>query len=221
MGHIKLRPHRTSMNLEQKLSSKGARALSDFELLELVIAGCRPQADASIIAHQVLKLLRTGVDAVRSETLMDIQGMEPRIASTIIASIEVIRRFALAEAAPLSSVDDFVARLDDIRGQKQEHLVCLSLDGGQRLISKRTIAIGILDAVIAHPREIFADAIADRAAYVVLAHNHPSGDATPTAQDIALTQQLVAAGQLLGIPLRDHIVVSKTKYFSFSQHHML
>jgi DNA repair protein RadC len=97
----------------------------------------------------------------------------------------------------------------------------MSLDGGQRLIAQRTITTGTLDAVIAHPREIFADPIVDRAASVIVAHNHPSGEVAPSEKDIALTQQLAGAGQLLGIPLRDHIILTKTEYFSFRQHHLL
>ena len=99
--------------------------------------------------------------------------------------------------------------------------MCLSLDGGQRLIAQRTITIGTLDAVMAHPREVFSDAIVDRAASVVVAHNHPSGDPLPSPQDITLTQQLAAAGQLLGITLHDHLILTKTEYFSYRQHHLL
>lgn len=219
MGHMQQLA--SGESLSHKLQSKGVRALSDFELLELIVHSYDSRAEASFIARHILKLLRSGTDTVRHETLMTIKGMEPALATAIVACTEVTRRFALAEAAPLSTQADLVARLDEIRNQQQEHLVCLSLDGGQRLIAKRTITIGTLDTVIAHPREIFADAIADRAACIVLAHNHPSGSVKPSPQDITLTQQLVASGQLLGIPLRDHIIVSKSEHFSFSQHHML
>ena len=109
----------------------------------------------------------------------------------------------------------------EIRHKQQEYLICLSLDGGQRLIAQRTVTIGTLDVVLAHPREVFADPIADRAASVVIAHNHPSGDCEPSEKDVILTQQLAAAGQLLGIPLRDHIILTKTSAFSFRQQHLL
>jgi DNA repair protein RadC len=114
-----------------------------------------------------------------------------------------------------------VAHLEDIRSKQQEYLVALSLDGGQRLIAQRIITIGTLDTVLAHPREVFAEALMDRAASVIVAHNHPSGQLQPSQQDIALTQQLVAAGQLLGLVLRDHLILTKTDYFSFRQHHLL
>jgi DNA repair protein RadC len=142
-------------------------------------------------------------------------------AGKILAALELAKRHLVKDIEPLRTMSEMVARLDDIRTKQQEYLVALSLDGGQRLIAQRIITIGTLDVVLAHPREVFADALVDRAASVVVAHNHPSGEVQPSAQDITLTQQLVAAGQLLGVALRDHIIVSRTDYFSFRQHHLL
>jgi len=110
-----------------------------------------------------------------------------------------------------------VALLQDIAELRQEHVLCLSLDSGQGLIAKRTVFMGTLTSVIAHPREIFADPIVDRAAAIIVAHNHPSGDVSPSRQDISLTQQLIASGLILGIPLSDHIIVARKKYFSFRE----
>ena len=112
---------------------------------------------------------------------------------------------------------DILKLLDDIANHRQEHFVVLSLDTGQRLITKRIVFIGTVDSVLAHPREVFAGAIADLATSIVVAHNHPSGDPTPSKQDIAMTQQLVAAGQILGVRLSDHIIVAKEGYFSFRE----
>jgi len=95
--------------------------------------------------------------------------------------------------------------------------VCLSLDSGGRLISQRVITIGLLDTALAHPREVFAGSLTDRAASVIVAHNHPSGICEPSSEDIKTTQQLMAAGVLLGIPLQDHYIVTKTGYFSFRE----
>ena len=105
--------------------------------------------------------------------------------------------------------------LSFIRHKRQEYLLCLSLDGNNRLITRRTVTIGLLDVSLAHPREIFAGPLKDRAATVIIAHNHPSGEVEPSKQDIATTQQLIAAGQILGIPLYDHIIISAKEYYSF------
>lgn len=205
----------------EKLCRKGAAALSDFELLEVVIGTGSQTSDVGTIARQVQKYLRRGTDELQYDALLGIRGVNTATASKILAALELARRHLVKDAEPLRSIRDILARLDDIRNKQQEYVVCLSLDGGQRLLARRTITIGTLDTVIAHPREVFADAIADRAASIVVAHNHPSGNAAPSQKDISLTQQLAAAGQLLGVTLRDHIILTKTDYFSFRQHHLL
>jgi len=205
----------------EKLQKKGASSLSDFELLEVVISKGASNTDVGSIARQVQKLLDNNSAALNYASLTAIKGISDATAGKILAAIELARRHLLKDAEQLNTIEDFIARFEDIRSKQQEYFVCLSLDGGQRLIAKRTITIGILDTTLAHPREVFADAIADRAAYVVIAHNHPSGDSLPSQKDITLTQQLAAAGQLVGIPLRDHLILAKNSYFSFRQHHLL
>jgi len=124
-------------------------------------------------------------------------------------------------AKPLSTADDILAHLAYIRHKRQEYLVCLSLDSGGRLIIRRTVTIGLLDVSLAHPREVFAAPLKDRAASIIIAHNHPSGEAAPSKQDIETTQHLIAAGILLGIPLKDHFIVTRTGYFSFRERGLL
>lgn len=206
----------------EKLQRKGPAALSDFELLEVIIGNGTAGADVGFIARQVQKVLQKSPAAVGYESLTAIKGVSTATASKILAALELTKRHLVRDNEPLRTQKEILARLDDIRTKQQEYFICMSLDGGQRLIAQRTITIGILDSVLAHPREVFSDAIADRAASIIVAHNHPSGDTTPSQKDITLTQQLVAAGQLLGIALRDHIIVAnKSEPFSFRQHHFL
>lgn len=205
----------------EKIIAKGAAALSDFELLEVLIGSGTVGADVSYIARQIQKLLLKGTQAVTYESLSAIKGVSVANAGKILAGLELSRRHLVRDSTPLLTQSDILARLGDIRTKQQEYFVCLSLDGGQRLIAQRTITIGTLDSVIVHPREVFADAIVDRAASIVIAHNHPSGDPTPTQKDIILTQHLVGASQLLGILLRDHIILTKNSQFSCAQHHLL
>jgi len=122
---------------------------------------------------------------------------------------------------PLYSSKDILAQLNYFRQKRQEHFVCLSLDSAGRLIKRRTVTIGLLDMALAHPREVFAGPLTDRAASVIVAHNHPSDVAEPSQEDIKTTQQLVAAGILLGIPLRDHFIVTKSAHFSFRQNGLI
>lgn len=120
-----------------------------------------------------------------------------------------------SSSKPLAAIEDILVYLNCIRDKKQEYFICLSLDSQQRLIKRRVVTIGLLDQTLAHPREIFAGPITDRAASIIIAHNHPSGDPTPSRADIDMTQQIVAVGQVLGTPLLDHIVVSYSEHYSF------
>lgn len=121
----------------------------------------------------------------------------------------------------LLNMTDILPLLDDIMGHRQEHFIVLSIDSGRHLIAKRVVFIGTVDTVMAHPREVYAGAVADFATGIIVAHNHPSGDPNPSKQDIATTQQLVAAGQILGIVLFDHIIVAGRRHYSFNAEGMI
>jgi DNA repair protein RadC len=128
----------------------------------------------------------------------------------------------MSKARPLlTTTDAILTQLNFIRNKKQEYFVCLSLDSSQRLISRRIVTIGLLDVSLVHPREMIAGPLKDRAKAVIVAHNHPSGDPTPSKQDIGTTQQLVAAGILLGVPLQDHIIVVVNDHYSFKYHSLI
>lgn len=126
-----------------------------------------------------------------------------------------------AISKPLHTTKDVLACLEFFRDKKQEYFVTLSVDSSGRLILRRIVTIGLLDVSLAHPREVFAGPLTDRAASLIIAHNHPSGVVEPSSEDIKTTQQLIAAGILLGIPLRDHVIVTKAGYFSFRERGLL
>ena len=205
----------------EKMQRKGTQALSDFELLEVVIGSGNGQADVGTIARQLQRSLRSGGGIPTFDTLTNLRGVSVAQASKILAALELAKRHLVRDALPLRTQTEILGRLASLRAKQQEYFVCLSLDGGQRLIAQRTVTIGTLDIVLAHPREVFSDPIVDRAASVIIAHNHPSLEVQPSEKDISLTQQLAAAGQLLGIPLRDHLILTATEHFSFKQHHMI
>ena len=205
----------------EKIIRKGQAALSDFELLEVLIGNGAGKIRVGSLAHEVQKLLQKGTSHVTLESLTNIHGISIATACKILSSLELAKRHLLLDVKPLNSQHDILLRLHDLRTKPQENFICLSLDGGRRLLAQRTVTIGTLDSVLAHPREVFSDPIVDRAAYIIVAHNHPSGDPTPSDKDIMLTQQLAAAGQLIGIPLHDHIIVAKTQHFSYRQNHLL
>lgn len=109
----------------------------------------------------------------------------------------------------LCTTADVVASLQQFSDRKQEYFICLSMDSNQRLIAQRVVTIGLLDTTLVHPREVFAGAIADRAHSVIIAHNHPSGVSKSSAEDIRTTRRLVVAGKTLGIPVKDHVILTE------------
>lgn len=197
----------------EKLARYGATRLSDFELLQALIGRGNAQAGVTQIAKEVRKLLRWHGAAITYEQLSAIKGVGQAKAAEILAAFELGKRYLLPPDAPvLYTSEDAVAQLTDLRHKKQEYFMCLTLDGAHRLIAKRVISIGTLTSSLVHPREVFADAIADRAAAVIVAHNHPSGSLNPSAADYGVTERLRAAAELLGLTFVEHLIVTAASY---------
>jgi DNA repair protein RadC len=199
----------------EKMQARGAGALSDLELLMAMIGSGVGGHDVTEIARAVQKLLRADGAEVTRDKLSQVAGLGKAKISEILAAFELARRYLVPADAPvIDSPAKAVDQLSDIRDKKQEYFVCLSLDGANRLIAKRVISIGTLTASLVHPREVFAEAISDRAASIIVAHNHPSGNLSPSSADKEITKRLSEAGKLLGIELADHIIVTKAGFRS-------
>lgn len=199
----------------EKLARKGAEALSDYELLMAIIGSGNAQADVTRIARDVRTLISEKGSELTYEDLLKVKSLGPAKATLIMASFELWRRqFEVSERPIIDSPEKAVEQLADIRDKKQEYFVCLTLDGANRLIAKRIITIGTLTASLVHPREVFADAITDRAASIIVAHNHPSGNLQPSQADKEVTARLHQVGGLLGINLRDHLIVTAREFRS-------
>ena len=199
----------------EKLKAKGPAALSDLELLQALIGSGNQQADVTTIAKKAYKLLQHSGSDITYEQLESVSGLGEAKITEILAAIELSRRYLIKPDSPIiNTSEDAVTLLGDIRDKKQEYFVCFTLDGANRLIAKRTITIGTLSASLVHPREVFADAIADRAASIIIAHNHPSGTLVASEADKKVTEQVKQAGELLGIKLLDHVIITKTAHVS-------
>lgn len=197
----------------EKLQIKGASALSDFELLQALIGSGNKQADVSKIARETLKLIKASGAEVSYDELAKVTGLGLAKITEILSALELSKRYLLKSDQPIiDSPEKAVEQLSDIRDKKQEYFVCLTLDGANRLITRRIITIGTLTSSLVHPREVFADAITDRAASIIVAHNHPSGNLEASDADRAVTRRLNEAGSLLGINLIDHLIVTGSSY---------
>jgi DNA repair protein RadC len=195
----------------EKLLAKGEASLSNQELLQVVIGSGIAGADVTKIADDILVVMETYNGKPSLNDLMKIRGVSLATASKLVASLELTGRFNQTGKLVLDE-DHVLELLADIRNKPQEHFVVLTLDGANRLIEKRIITIGTLNASLVHPREVFADAITDRAAAILVAHNHPGGTLEPSGPDIVVTKRLRAAGELLGIRLLDHVIVTPTAH---------
>lgn len=208
----------------ERLRCLGAQALSSAELLAIVVGTGSGGKSAVAVGQEVLarsggSLRRIACQPVAALTAL--RGVGSARAMAIHAALELGRRSAAEEreeGAPFRSPRDvfgtFAPRLQDL--PVEEFHVAI-LDAQHRLERDVTITRGILNSSLVHAREVFREAIAERAAAIILVHNHPSGDPTPSADDRSVTAQLVAAGRLLDIPVHDHIIVGRGRYVSFAE----
>lgn len=199
----------------EKIGIKGPNALSDHELLMAIIGSGGKQADVDQIARSALKHFQKHGANVSHEQLKAVTGLGNAKTAQLLAAIELSRRYLTVNEQPIiDSVEIAVEQVKDIRNKRQEHFVVMTLDGANRLIEKRTVTIGTLTSSLVHPREVFSDAITDRAASIIVAHNHPSGDTTPSIADKTITRKLAKAAELLGVELLDHIIVTKKSHLA-------
>lgn len=197
----------------EKMLARGEDMLSNAELLQVIIGSGIKGADVRRIAADILRILEDNQGRIKLDELLFIRGVGKATALKLIASLRLMQRFV--KTGTLVTVpEDAVRLLEDIRYKNQEHFVVITLDGANRMIQKRIITVGTVNASLVHPREVFADAITDRAASIVVAHNHPSGTLEPSQPDREVTKRLREAGVLLGIQLFDHIIVTADGYTS-------
>lgn len=198
----------------EKLQKYGPEKLSDAELVAILLGTGRKGANAvelgRAILHSHAPLSEAGLAGLAA-----VPGLGIARASRIVACMELGRRLLLGKKASLVlSPEDVWRELADLRDRRKEHFVMFFLDARNQKISREVISVGTLTMSVVHPREVFEPAIARSAAQIILAHNHPSGDASPSQEDVRITSQLVQAGRILGIEVVDHVVVSSAGYRS-------
>ena len=199
----------------EKIVKKGIQSLNNEELLMVILGRGMKGRDVRMLAKEILKQVEKEPKNINLEKLTSIQGIGLAKAGQILASFEFAKRYLIKEGITIKNLHDIIDQVKDIRNKKQEHFITLTINGAATLIEKRTIFIGTVNNSIVHPREIFANAISDRATGIIFAHNHPMDDPKPSKEDIAITIRLCEVAKLVGIEVIDHIIVSKTDYFSF------
>jgi len=211
----------------ERLLNEGPQSLSDFELLAIMLRTGSADASAMDLATGLLGHfggLRQLLDA-SVEELSAFKGVGPAKVAQIKAALELGRRIAIATAwdrPAIKSPENAAALvMEEMRHLDREHFWALLLNAKNQVLAKEVISIGTLNFSAIHPRELFKAAIKRSAAGVILVHNHPSGDPTPSRQDIEATARLVEAGNIIGIDVLDHLVVGDNKFTSFKAQGLL
>lgn len=210
-----------SLRPREKLCERSPEALSDTELLAVILGSGTRKRGVLELAGKILQLVDATANSPSLEELRRIEGVGLARATQILATCEFARRRARQTQVRIESPEQVLHMLQYLADRKQEHLVVLSLNGLQEIIEIRVVSVGLLSSAPIHPREVFADAITDRAAAIIMAHNHPAGSLEPSAADIRSTEQIARAGHLLGIPLLDHVIFSQEGYYSFRERSIL
>ncbi len=205
----------------EKLAKKGVEALKNEELLSVLLGSGVQGKDVRKLAKEIVAMMDEGFDTLTLQKLCDIHGLGLAKASQILASIELSKRYLIKTNKRITSAEDVYDELKSFTTKSQEYFLSITLDGASHIINTRTVFIGTLNQSLVHPREVFADAIADRAAGIIIAHNHPSGTLAASRADIQITQRLKEVSKLVGIELLDHVILTKSGFYSFSDEELL
>lgn len=199
----------------EKLRAKGARALSDLELLAVILGSGTKKMNVMALAGRLLRVLDEQGNAPCLEDLCAVQGVGAAKGSLVVAALEFARRRIHPHGLKISLPTDIFPLIRHYADRRQEHFLSISLNGANEVIAIRTVSVGLVNRALVHPREVYADPITDRASAVIVAHNHPSGQLTPSQDDVSVTRQLSEAGKTLGIRLLDHLIFNHETYYSF------
>jgi len=204
----------------ERLIKSGPQAISDEELLSILLVSGVKGNNVSTLARKLLNTLENNKEIPGIDELCRLTGLGLSKACSITAMLEFGRR-KWAPGNRIKNPEDIYKTISHYADRRQERFICLSLNGAHELIASRIVTIGLVNRTIIHPREVFADPIQDRASAIVIAHNHPSGNTTPSEEDNEITKRIKAAAAILGLNFLDHLIFTDKSYFSYRQESLL
>jgi len=199
----------------EKLILYGAGHLTDKELLAILLGTGIKGKNVIALSEEVLNILDENNYKTGIKELLSISGLGKAKSTLITASLELSRRILCPERKKITAPADALPFINHYSDRKQEHFLCISLNGAHEVIKSRVVSMGLVNRTLVHPREIFSDPLKDRAAAILIAHNHPSGNIEPSREDVEITRRIKNAGKILGIELLDHIIFTNNAYYSF------
>jgi len=201
----------------EKLLEKGAKFLSDQELLAIIIGKGTQKDDVLSLSTKIIKIIDEKGPSFSVEDILDMDGIGLAKAASISASLEFVRRRIKPDGLKIKFPADILPLIQHYGDRKQEHFICVSINGANEVMNVRVVTIGLVNKTQVHPREVFADVIAERASAVIVAHNHPLGELLPSTEDFQITKRLKDAAGILGLNLLDHIIFNARGYYSFAE----
>lgn len=219
MENYDINKARTSMSFalkpRERVSKQGIRALSDSELIALLMGTGNGNKGVMSLSKEVLNLMENRNYTFSQDDLASIKGVGNAKSSLLMAVFEIVRRHSQGNTLKVNSPEIVQKILFHYADRPKEYFFTLTLNGAHELINRHIISTGNLNRVFVSPREVFIEAIKDRSAAIILAHNHPSGSLEPSPEDIKMTRSLQSVSKLLAIPLLDHVIFSRSGYYSF------
>ena len=207
-----------------KLKDRGVEALRNDELFAVILKTGYGEQNVLEVSNNIMqKYPLSSLMKMQRPDLVRIRGISAGKADILLASFELARRGlnqGMGIAPSITCPGDGAELVSDIKDKKKEYFVALYLNARNQVICREDVSVGSLNASLVHPREVFAPAIGSSAASVILAHNHPSGDPTPSREDIELTRRIVQAGDIMGIEVLDHLVIGSERFLSMKEAHL-
>jgi DNA repair protein RadC len=206
----------------EKLAKYGSEKLKDYELLALLLGSGIKGLNVLELSKKILEVIKkTSIKKITLGDLLKVRGLGKAKASQIFALLELGKRLNTENKQEIVSPCDIWNFSADIRALQRENFVVFYLDTQNGIIERQNISVGTLNSSLVHPREVFEPAISLHAASIIITHNHPSGELTPSAEDREVTKRLVEAGKIIGIDVLDHVILTKKGYLSFQQKGLL
>lgn len=208
-------------DVREKALEHGFSYMFDEELIMMILGSGTRQTPVDELAERISEVLDDSEPCDVVKNLLRIKGMGQGKALAVGAALELGRRRSNHLRAPIKNPQDIVPFIRNYAVSEKEHFLLVTLNGGHEIIQIHVVSMGTLNRTLIHPREVFSIAIKENAAALIVCHNHPSGNCTPSKDDVAVTQNLIDVSVIMGIELLDHVIVSRESYFSFAEHKLL
>ncbi len=208
-------------DVREKALEHGMSYPYDEELLMMILGTGTKEMPVEVMARKIREVLDASNTDDVVKNLMAVRGIGAGKALAVAAALELGKRRNGHLKKKISCPSDIVPFVRNYAVSNKEHFLMVTLDGGYQIIQIHVVSVGTLNRSLIHPREIFSEAIKDNATAIILCHNHPSGDDTPSEEDIKTTRSLIQASEIIGIEILDHIIVVCDNYCSFAEHGIL